>query len=138
MKILKDTIDIEMIKWLKNKIWENYKIKYKTLLFDIDDTLLDFRKDQKFAFYKAMESIGIECTEELYESYSKINSEMWKLLNDGKITLQELFIRRFEVFFEKNHIDENPIRIKELVSQGFHKSGNPTLRSIWITITTIW
>ena len=30
-------------------------MKYKTLLFDIDDTLLDFRKDQKFAFYKAME-----------------------------------------------------------------------------------
>ena len=105
-------------------------MKYKTLLFDIDDTLLDFRKDQKFAFYKAMESIGIECTEELYESYSKINSEMWKLLNDGKITLQELFIRRFEVFFEKNHIDENPIRFKELVSQGFQKSGNPMSRSI--------
>ena len=105
-------------------------MQYKTLLFDIDDTLLDFRKDQKFAFYKAMEAIGLECTEELYESYSKINSEMWKLLNDGIITLQDLFVRRFEVFFEKNRIDENPIRFKKLVSQGFQKSGNPTSRNI--------
>lgn len=105
-------------------------MKYKTILFDIDDTLLDFKKDQKFAFYNAMKSIGINCTEELYEKYNNINREMWNLLNDKKITLQELFIKRFEVFFKINQINEDPIKFKELVSQGFQKSGNPNLRNI--------
>lgn len=105
-------------------------MKYKTLLFDIDDTLLDFKKDQKFAFYNAMDAIGIKCTEELYEDYCKINSEMWKLLNNKQITIQELFVKRFEVFFNKNQINENAIEFKKLVSQGFQKSGNPISRSL--------
>ena len=104
-------------------------MKYKTLLFDIDDTLLDFRKDQKFAFYKAMEAIGITCTDELYKDYCDINSRMWQLLNNGKITLEEVLINRFKVFFEKYQIDGDPEIFKELVSKGFQESGNPSLRS---------
>lgn len=104
-------------------------MKYKTLLFDIDDTLLDFKKDQKYAFYKAMEAIGIICTEELYDDYNNINSKMWKLLNKGEITLEELFVKRFKVFFDQHQIAENPEKFKELVSKGFRESGNPILRS---------
>ena len=99
-------------------------MNYKTLLFDIDDTLLDFKKDQKFAFYNAMDSIGIKCTDKLYENYCNINNKMWQLLNEGKITLSELFIKRFEIFFKENRINENAENFKQLVSQGFQKSGN--------------
>lgn len=104
-------------------------MKYKTLIFDLDDTLLDFKKDQKYAFYKAMEAIGITCTEELYNDYNSINSKMWKLLNEGKITLEEVLIKRFEIFLKKHQINVNPEKFKELVSKGFQESGNPILRS---------
>ncbi len=104
-------------------------MKYKTLIFDLDDTLLDFKKDQKYAFYKAMEAIGITCTEELYNDYNSINSKMWKLLNERKITLEEVLIKRFEIFLKKHQINVNPEKFKELVSKGFQESGNPILRS---------
>ncbi len=104
-------------------------MKYKTILFDIDDTLLDFKKDQRFAFYKAMEAIGIICTDELYSDYCDINTKMWKLLNDGEITLEEVLINRFRVFLAKHRIDEAPERFKRLVSKGFQESGNPIERS---------
>ena len=104
-------------------------MKYKTLIFDLDDTLLDFKKDQEYAFYKAMEAIGITCTEELYNDYNSINSKMWKLLNEGKITLEEVLIKRFEIFLKKHQINVNPEKFKELVSKGFQESGNLILRS---------
>jgi len=31
--------------------------KYKTILFDIDDTLFDFSKDQKIAFKEAIKAM---------------------------------------------------------------------------------
>lgn len=104
-------------------------MKYKTILFDIDDTLLDFKKDQKYAFYKAMEAIGIPCTEELYADYYNINSLMWKKLSAGELTLEEVLINRFRVFFEKHQIAADPERFKGLVSKGFQESGNPIERS---------
>ena len=113
-------------------------MKYKTILFDIDDTLLDFKKDQKFAFYKAMEAIGIICTDELYSDYCDINTKMWKLLNDGEITLEEVLINRFIVFLRKHQIDEEPKRFKELVSIGFQESGNPIVRSKGTLRTIRW
>ncbi len=97
---------------------------YKTLLFYIDDTLLDFKKDQRFAISTALSLIGVECTDELYNSYNQINNELWSLLNEGKITLQEVLIKRFEIFFDKHEILESPLKFKELVSQGFKQSGN--------------
>ena len=78
---------------------------------------------------EAMEAIGITCTEELYNDYNNINSKMWKLLNEGKITLEEVLIKRFEIFLKKHQINVNPEKFKELVSKGFQESGNPILRS---------
>ena len=40
--------------------------KYKYLLFDLDDTLLDFGKAQVFAFKKLLEDDNIEYNDELF------------------------------------------------------------------------
>ena len=63
---------------------------------------------------------------------------MWKLLSDGEITLEEVLIKRFKVFFEQHQIAENPDKFKELVSKGFQESGNPILWSKWNSKTIIW
>ena len=91
--------------------------KYKTLLFDIDDTLFDFSIDQKIAFKKAMHNIGYECTDEMYKVYNEINLSMWRMLDEGKISLKELYIKRFELFFERYKINESPKKFNKAVSK---------------------
>ena len=97
--------------------------KYETILFDIDDTLLDFNKDQKIAFKEAMNHIGYKCTDKMYEEYNIINLEMWEMLNNGKITLQEVFVKRFIVFFERYGIKQNAQQFNNILTYSFQKTG---------------
>ena len=41
-----------------------------TILLDVDDTLLDFKKTQDNALHKAFEKYGIELTEDIYSRYN--------------------------------------------------------------------
>ena len=99
--------------------------KYKTLLFDIDDTLFDFGTDQKIAFKNAMKEIGHICTDKMYEDYNEINLGMWEKLNEGKIELNELFIKRFEVFFAKYGIKHDEKEFDQILTKMFQKTGTP-------------
>lgn len=99
--------------------------KYKTILFDIDDTLFDFSKDQEVAFKDAIKNIGYNCTDKMYQDYNKINLEMWEMLNEGKIRLEELLIKRFEVFFEKYGIEQDSKEFNKILTDEFQKTGTP-------------
>lgn len=74
--------------------------KFTTLLFDADNTLLDFHKDEKQALIKALTYYGVPVTEENIKIYSDINQGMWKQLEKGEITKPELKRTRFKKFFE--------------------------------------
>lgn len=99
--------------------------KYKTVLIDLDDTLFDFGQDQKVAFKEAMRQIGQDCTEEMYETYCKINLELWEMLNVGKIELKVLLTKRFDLFFEKYGIKQKAKEFNEILTTSFQKTGTP-------------
>ncbi len=68
---------------------------YKYLLFDADDTLLDFKKAEHEAFRLLCSEVGIDFSEEVYAVYSEINDRLWKRLEKKEITLEELKPERF-------------------------------------------
>lgn len=73
----------------------------KAVLFDIDDTILDFGKCAEWAVKTAMEERNTEYRHEYYGVFKRINDDLWKKLEKGEITREELFDRRFkEVFSE--------------------------------------
>ncbi len=74
--------------------------KYTTVLFDADNTLLDFDKDEDCALRKVMNEYGVPVTEETVSTYININVGMWKALERGEITKPELKRTRFGKFFE--------------------------------------
>lgn len=74
--------------------------KYTTILFDADNTLLDFDKDEDCALKKVMAEYGVPITEETVATYISINVGMWKALERGEITKPELKRTRFKKFFE--------------------------------------
>lgn len=79
-----------------------------TLLFDLDNTLLDFDKAEANALTKALGDVGITVTDEMRGSYNKINLAQWKLLEQGRITREEVKIRRFKLLFQKFDIKVSP------------------------------
>lgn len=73
---------------------------YSTVLFDADNTLLDFDKDENCALRKTLELYGVPVTEENIKAYVEINQGMWKALERGEITKPELKRTRFRKFFD--------------------------------------
>lgn len=73
----------------------------KTVLLDLDDTILDFKACEKQALSAALTFCGISFVGSDLEEYSKINDGMWKMLEKGEITREELKTKRFEVFLSR-------------------------------------
>lgn len=74
-------------------------IKY--VLFDVDDTLLDFGKAESAAIGKTFERIGIPVTEELIRRYSEINAQQWARFERGEISRERLLTERFDILFSE-------------------------------------
>ena len=74
-------------------------IKY--VLFDVDDTLLDFGKAEAAAIRKTFERIGIPVTVELIRRYSEINAQQWSRFEKGEITREKLLTERFDILFSE-------------------------------------
>ena len=77
------------------------KKKYDTLLFDVDDTLLDFGAAETQALGKLFNDLGIELDAEIEASYKSYNQSLWKKLEVGSITRKQLLATRFPTFFKK-------------------------------------
>lgn len=73
-------------------------MKYEILLFDVDNTLLDFDANEAESFKNMIRDKGHEYSEEMYEKYKEMNHEMWKALERGEITVNELINTRFAKF----------------------------------------
>lgn len=74
--------------------------KYKWLLFDADETLLDFKLAEAEAIKATFTAFGLPTESEYIETYSKINDELWKMLERREVTKERLKVERFERFCE--------------------------------------
>ncbi|NEW66149.1 noncanonical pyrimidine nucleotidase, YjjG family [Carnobacteriaceae bacterium zg-84] len=72
---------------------------YKTLLFDIDDTLLDFKKAEHIAFKQLLAHHNIDYTDTTFQLYLSINEPLWKDYELGKLDRATVLSSRFEQFF---------------------------------------
>lgn len=78
----------------------------KTILWDIDGTLLSFKKAEYAAIQSCFETFGLGlCTEEMIGRYSVLNLRYWKRLERGEITKPRLLVERFEEFFAAEGIE---------------------------------
>lgn len=75
--------------------------KYTTLLFDVDNTLLNFDVDEKNALKKTLKEIGAPTGEKTLQLYSGINAGLWRQFEKGEVTKEELKNTRFKRLFEE-------------------------------------
>ena len=74
-----------------------------TLLFDLDNTLLDFDKAEANALSKALHDVNIKVDDLMLIRYNKINSSQWKLLEKGIITREEINFGEFKFCLKNFH-----------------------------------
>jgi len=102
-------------------------MNYKLVLIDLDDTLFDYPKAENSAFRSTFEEMGFfkenrflknQNSEKFYteikNEYEKINSQLWKDLEKGKIDKDKLKVLRFEKIIEEFDLKYNPYEMSEL------------------------
>lgn len=87
--------------------------KYKCLLFDLDNTLLDFSAAQENALQLTFGKYGIELTEDIRNTYNEINHGLWEKYELGLMTREQVIYSRFVLLFEKLNIEADGIAFEE-------------------------
>ena len=92
--------------------------KYKTIFFDLDDTLIDNNESLKYAFSSLLNSIGLKFNNELFEEWKRFDTNWWNSLETGNLIIptefktkeeQVTWLRasRFIAFFKDLNISFN-------------------------------
>ncbi len=71
------------------------KMRYKILLFDLDDTLLDFSANETDSLNKLFQQHGHVFSKELFGVYNSVNKRLWADYENGKILLNDVLNSRF-------------------------------------------
>lgn len=77
----------------------------KTLFFDLDQTLFDFHKAEAEALRKTLTAFGVTPVPAIVQRYSEINQSQWELLELGKLTRDQVLVRRFDLLLEELQLD---------------------------------
>ena len=81
---------------------------YDTILFDMDDTLFDFRRSERESLRKAMLARGLEPTEERLNRYREISEELWRRFDRGEVSADWLSVERFARFARELNCQTDP------------------------------
>ena len=79
-----------------------------TVLFDLDNTLLDFNKAEKIAVERTLREMSVTPDERMLKRYSELNLAQWHLLEQGKITRSQVKVQRYVNLFREYHIEGDP------------------------------
>ncbi|MGE8000339.1 YjjG family noncanonical pyrimidine nucleotidase [Lysinibacillus sp. NPDC093190] len=71
--------------------------KYETLLFDVDDTLLDFDLAENAALDRLFKQENIAVTGAMIARYKEINESMWRAFERGEVSKDALHNTRFSI-----------------------------------------
>ena len=80
---------------------------YDWVLFDADDTLLDFRKAARRSFFAVLAQNGIPASDAHHHTFEQANYEVWTAFERGEITTERLRVKRFELFLDRAGLERD-------------------------------
>ena len=81
---------------------------YTHILFDLDNTLLDFNRASKLAFKTTIRHLDIDYAEDHYNAYKQINKEVWQEYEKGKLSKQGIIKNRWNAIHSLLKIETDP------------------------------
>ncbi len=88
-------------------------MRYDWILFDLDNTIIDFTESSRESFSEMMEHFQIEEQTHYYSSYKKINAAIWEAFENNEIDVLTLRKRRFELFLKEMNLRGSPDKFSE-------------------------
>lgn len=88
-------------------------MQYDWLLFDADNTILDFNAAQRHALSESLLEIGVLFRTEHDQIYDRINRSCWRAYEDGKLSKANLRFQRFQLFFMEIGLKADPLEFGE-------------------------
>lgn len=84
-------------------------VKHSLFLFDLDDTLLDFKASEQLSFVRTLRALGFDLeVEPLFQQYQAINLALWRAFEAGTVSKDVLKVERFRKTFGENGLDLDP------------------------------
>jgi 2-haloacid dehalogenase len=78
-------------------------MKHRLFLFDLDDTLLDFKASEQLSFDRTMRELGLQTIPDgLFARYQAINLALWKAFELGAVSKDFLKVERFRRTFAEH------------------------------------
>lgn len=94
------------------------------LLFDADQTIWDFNATEKIGLRIVFESSFLPFSEEMIDAYMVGNLLCWRDYEDGKLTLDELEVKRWRLFFDRiGKTDGNAVEAAVLFKEALAHNG---------------
>jgi len=90
-------------------------MKHKLFLFDLDDTLLDFRASEQLSFARTLQALGLTGDmAALFLQYQAINIALWRAFETGSVSKDFLKVERFRKTFMENGLELDPEAASQL------------------------
>lgn len=87
---------------------------YELFLFDLDDTLLDFRASEVRSFTNTMAELGVASEAAHYPFYRDENEKLWGLFERGGVDKDFLRVERFRLLAEKFGLEIDPAHANDI------------------------
>jgi FMN phosphatase YigB (HAD superfamily) len=107
-------------------------MRYTTLLFDLDHTLFDFDTSEAEAFTAALSDAGVEVGDRYHEQFVSINRALWRQVEAGELTPNDVRVVRFERLFGEAGVEADAHRVVDdyLVGLGAYGDLYPGARDL--------
>lgn len=98
----------------------------KVILFDIDNTLLSFDAYVKESMKSGFEKFEIGTYEDrMFSVFNQINTDLWQLIETGKLDFKELQKKRWNMIFEYLGISADGIAFEKYFQECLFESAIP-------------
>lgn len=98
-------------------------MSYKTLLLDLDHTLFDTATCERVSFEQTLDAEGVDNPLGHLPTYVEINESLWRSVERGELTPQDVRVTRFERLVTKIGIDANPEAMADRFALGLGANG---------------
>ena len=99
-------------------------MRYTTLLFDLDHTLLDSDASEAAAFELTLRAAGVDRPERYFAPFDAINRVLWAGVEKGEFSPNDVRRMRFEQLVAATGLDADPIAMADLYVAGLGANGD--------------